>query len=280
MTLKETYEKGKTILCEAGVQNPAFDALYLFEHCFKVDRHMLLLKGSEPACCELSQKFFELIKRRASGYPLQYIIGTWEFLGMPFEVGEGVFIPRPETELLCETAAGWIRQNRAKSVLDLCGGSGAVAIGIAHLCPGVKVVSVEKSETALKYLNSNIRLNKMDNVTAVRADVLEPPPENLPLFDAVVSNPPYVADREMDFLQREIAFEPEMAFKAGRDGLDFYRAICKNWLCALRPGGLIALEVGKGQASYVKELLSGSGVENIKTVLDYSNIERVVTGNR
>lgn len=284
LTLTETLKKGKEILTKAGVENPAFDTQCLFTKCFSLDKQALLLHGDKTAPEKTVSEYINLITKRAQGHPLQYLLRQWEFLGLPIKVGEGVLIPRPETELLCEVAANWLKSTGKTKVLDLCGGSGAVAIGIAHLCPTAEIISAELSDTALFYLNENIKLNNLQNVKAIKADVLNSPefdtlfPESLTPFDAIVSNPPYIPTGELEHLQAEVKHEPKMALDGGSDGLDFYRAICRRWLTLLTKGGLAAFEIGQGQSDEVTQIMSGAGLTNITATPDYSGIERIIHG--
>lgn len=284
LTINETYKKGKEILTKAGVENPAFDAQCLFQKCFSMDKQSLLLHGTETAPEKTISEYITLINKRANGYPLQYLLEQWEFLGLPIKVGEGVLIPRPETELLCEIAANWLKENNKTRVLDLCGGSGAISIGIAHLYPKAQITAIELSDTALYYLNENIKLNNCNNVKALKSDVLKPPhlptlfPDGPTPFDAIVSNPPYIPTKELNSLQKEVKHEPKMALDGGIDGLDFYRAICRHWLKLLSKGGLAAFEIGYNQSPAVAQIMSNAGIENIKITPDYSGIERITHG--
>ncbi len=281
MTYEELFKKGKETLTKAGVDNTAFDAACLFEKCFSLDKTAILIHGTSPAPEKKIPKYLALIEKRASGRPLQYLLGEWEFLSLPVKVGEGVLIPRPETEILCETAAEWLKARGKTKVLDLCGGSGAVALGIARLYPAAQIISVELSDSALYYLNENIKLNGFNSITAVKGDVLSPTapgllPEGFAPVDAIVSNPPYIPTQELDTLQREVKHEPKMALDGGADGLDFYRAICRHWLKLLSKGGLVAFEIGYNQSPAVSQIMKRAGLENIRISRDYSNHPRVI----
>ncbi|MDR0198059.1 MAG: peptide chain release factor N(5)-glutamine methyltransferase [Oscillospiraceae bacterium] len=202
----------------------------------------------------------EAVERRLSGEPLQYILGEWEFYGCNFKVGEGVFIPRPETELLVDLAAEWGREHASASALDLCAGSGCVAIAFAKATGCERVVAVEKSPEAVEYLKQNIRLNKVESrVSAVKEDVLKPRGD-FRGFDCVLINAPYLSASEMLTLQKEVTFEPREALYGGEDGLDFYREFFGLWGERLRNAEFFACEVGDGQAARVCRLMRGAGL--------------------
>ncbi len=214
------------------------------------------------------------ISRRLTGEPLQYILGEWEFWGLPFKVGEGVLIPQPDTEILVERALDLIKGKGRPRVLDLCAGSGCIGIAIAHECPSAEVTAVELYEQALSYLKQNIEFNRV-NVKALRADVLSFPPKELcGGYDLIVSNPPYIAERERDSLSKEVLFEPEQALFAEQEGIAFYKAIADHWLPLLKCGGALAVEIGYKQAQAVREIFAPYKTELHR---DYGGNDRVIT---
>ena len=211
--------------------------------------------------------------RRISGEPLQYILGEWEFYSLPFLVGDGVLIPRADTETLCELALEWLKNKQAK-VIDLCSGSGALAVAIAKNCPLARVWALEKSEKAYEYLEKNIKLHQAD-VTAVLGDVTK---DTFGSFDLIISNPPYIKTADLDSLQREVHFEPQMALDGGEDGLYFYKEILNRWLPHLKEGGMMAVEIGYDQADAVRGLFINAGLSDVGSKRDLSGIERVIFG--
>ena len=196
--------------------------------------------------------------QREKRRPLQYILGRWPFLDLTLEVGEGVLIPRPDTELLCESAADWLKGRPQPRVLDLCAGSGCVGLGIARLCPGARVTAVELSQEALPYLRRNAARYPQYALTVKAGDALDPGAAE-GLFDAVVSNPPYIPAEELEGLMPEVRREPRMALDGG-DGLRFYRGIARIWVPRLQPGGFCAVEVGVGQAAAVATLFRAARI--------------------
>ncbi len=218
------------------------------------------------------------LEQRLSGRPLQYILGEWDFLSLRLKVGEGVLIPRADTELLCETAADRLRGVQNPRILDLCAGSGCVGIGVASLLPSAQVVEVEKSPQAFAFLEENIKRYPQYAVQAVQADMLTDFDAVDGSFDAILSNPPYIASAELDGLMREVQHEPRLALDGGADGLLFYRAILTRWLGKLKKGGFCAVEIGFDQGEQVNRLFGEFGLKNTCVLKDYGGNDRVVIG--
>ena len=280
MTYQQIYLDGKRSLQEAGIDSPAFDALCLFSQCFSMDRQGLAVHGAEEAPAGQEACYQAWIRRRGEGEPLQYILGEWEFMGLPFSVGEGVLIPREDTEVVVRECARRLSGFSKPIVLDLCAGSGALGIGLCTLLPHARVTAVELSEKAYGYLVKNIQRNGMEGrVIPIRGDVLRDfsliPDSTL---DAVASNPPYIPSEELSGLQREVQCEPLMALDGGNDGLDFYRVILSKWSRKLKPGGSMAVEIGIGQAESVSALFQRAGFQDIAICPDLAGISRTVSG--
>ncbi len=281
MTLMQVYLQGKRLLTKAEVDSPAFDAMCIFKFCFGIDRQGLILHGNDVADGKKSARFFELIHQRATRQPLQYILGSWEFMGVEFKVGEGVLIPRDDTEVLVSEVLTLIEDVKNPKILDLCAGPGTIAITLANHRVDASVFAVELSEVALRYLQANINLNAAENVTPLRFDVLlDADKFNFNGFDIIVSNPPYIATSELKSLQKEVLSEPQMALNGGSDGLVFYHAIAKNWVKLLLRGGYLCVEVGIGQALAVADIFKAAGLDSIEVVRDLNGIDRVVTAKK
>lgn len=218
------------------------------------------------------------VERRLRGEPLQYIIGYTDFLGLKIKVGDGVLIPRPETELLAEKVIEHIKKRFAPVfVLDLCTGSGCIALAVAKHCDDVAVCGVEQSEIALEYAAQNANLNNITNVRFLKGDLFEPVAEKK--FDVIVSNPPYIRTKDIAGLQREIRdYEPIGALDGGEDGLIFYRRIFSGAKEHLKQGGLLALEIGHDQSEDVRKLALDNGFTDMAFYKDYSGIERIFWG--
>ena len=280
MTAREAYHEAKRRLIGAGVEDAAFDAACLFEKDTGLRRSELALRPAES--CPGLETLWRDIDRRAAGEPLQYILGEWEFMGLRFFVGPGVLIPRPETELLAQEAADFLKGREHPRLLELCAGSGCVCIFVAAAVPGCTAAALELSAEAMDYLQRNIRLHSLENrVRAVRGDMLDPaaPARLGGRYDAIVCNPPYIPGGDIAALQQEVRREPRMALDGGEDGLRFYRALAP-WASLLAPGGLAAFEVGAGEAPAVAELLTGFGLRDVTVKNDYSGIGRIVAGRR
>lgn len=279
MTVKQAFNELKALLGESQIDNCEFEASILMQSILCCRRADLVLKGD----MELDFETCELIRSRASqrvlGYPLQYIIKEWSFWRYDFEVGEGVLIPRPETELLVEKALEFIPKDSELVVYDICAGSGCIGLSIAKERPACFVYLFELYDDAFSYLQKNIKRHELSNVEAVRCDVLNFAPNALPLADVMLSNPPYIETSELKLLQREVQFEPQTALDGGSDGYSFYHAIAENWLPCLKAGGLLGLECGEMQPPYVASLCQGKGL-TCETVKDCFDVERFVVGRR
>lgn len=257
-----------------GVENARFEAECILEGA-GVSRLTLLTEPNMTVTEKILTAARAMTSRRVRGEPLQYILGEWEFYGYPFKVGEGVLIPRQDTEVLVELAEDFLKKNGGELIADVCAGSGCIGISLARRC-GCGAVCYELSEAAFGYLESNIELNAAgERVRAVRADVLAVTPAEE--YDAVVTNPPYLTEADMKALQREVSFEPQSALYGGSDGLDFYKGILPRWTGCLKKGGLFAAEIGAGQENEVSRIFSENGIK-AECAKDARGICRVVYG--
>ena len=275
MKVKEAFEKIEKRFVEAGVDSPAFEVSVLMEDLLGLQRRPEVSVPEKELSSEEEEKLFFAAKKREEGYPLQYLIGNWEFFGRKFFVGEGVLIPRPETELLCEVVLKHYSRSMPPKIIDLCSGSGCIAITLAKEVQGAEVTALELYDSAFGYLERNNILHG-NCVKTVKGDALIP----FGSFDCIVSNPPYITGEEMKELQTEVTFEPETALFGGEDGLDFYRAIAKNWYGNLSSGGIIAFEIGDTQGKAVSDILSENGYLSPKVMKDYEGRDRVVTATK
>ena len=254
MKVKEVFDKIEKTFLEAGVDSPAFETSVLMEDLLELPRKPEMVVSEKELDFEQEEKIFAAAEKRISGYPLQYLIGNWEFFGRKFFVGEGVLIPRPETELLCETVLKYFSRSLPPKVVDLCSGSGCIAITIAKELSGAEVTAVELYDGAFEHLERNNAFHG-NCVKTVKADALVP----FGKFDCIVSNPPYIDENEMKELQTEVTFEPETALFGGRDGLDFYRFIVGEYKRFLSPVGVILLEIGYDQGKPIREIAERNG---------------------
>ena len=219
-----------------------------------------------------------LCDRVLGGEPLAYILGEWDFYGLTFRVDKSVLIPRADTEKLCELTIQQAKPRISPRILDLCCGSGCIGLAVASRLRDARVTLADLSRPALAVARKNIQRNHMGGrVSCVQLDATEAPPAFLGKFDMIVSNPPYVTGEEMEVLPDSVRnYEPHMALFGGADGLDFYRAITKNYRAVLKPGGFLCYEFGMGQGDAVCAILEENGFTVLERTLDYNERERAV----
>lgn len=253
---RELLKKGTQLLKSAEVDDAEFDAYQLILTFFDGDSSEYMLHSGEYVDEASESNYFTLIDRRASGEPLQYIIGKWDFYNSSFYVGEGVLIPRPETEELVEKCVKIIKEHNSSVVYDLCTGSGCIGLSIAKECPGVRCYLFELYDNAFSYAKKNLAEMNLSNVELIKHDVLKRYEGEIPLADLIVSNPPYIESSEISSLQSEVLREPLTALDGGDDGLVFYRAIYEKWTEKLNHGGFFAFECGENQTKDIIKLMS------------------------
>jgi release factor glutamine methyltransferase len=276
LNLYTFYRNSVRELSLAGCDSPEFDVQQLFDFCLNINKTQLLLKANESIDAFDVSFFNECLKKRKNRVPLQYILGEWGFYRYSFRVGEGVLIPRPETELIPEYIYTKLQKNPPEVVYDVCTGSGCLGITIAKLFPMCKVYCIDISDDAIKYTNLNREKLEADNVTVIKADMLDASsPLGLPFADVIISNPPYIKSDEIASLQDEVQFEPKLALDGGEDGLIFYRALKENWFPFLNRGGFMILECGENQATDILEIFL-TQAKGAKIIKDGQDIERVV----
>lgn len=222
----------------------------------------------------------EIAKKRANHEPLQYLLGKWEFYGLPLYVGAGVLIPRADTETLVDAILQRVSPQAALQIIDLCTGSGCIALALQKHLPHATVCGIDLSPQALAYAEKNACLHDA-NIKLALADVCSQSiADTYKSIDIIVSNPPYLTAQDMQNLQTEVTYEPAMALAGGGDGLDFYRAITQIWRDSLKPDGMLAFEVGIHQAEDVAEILRSTGFSDVEIIPDLCGIPRVVLGKR
>ena len=268
-------------LAAAGCPDADFDAGELFRLVVEQDVRL----ASEPLTAAQAERLEALTVRREQREPLQYLCGSWPFLDFELAVGPGVLCPRADTEVVAEAAAQTLAGVKTPRVLDLCAGTGCLGLGVKRFCPDARVTCVEKSPEAFRYLEQNVRSalpGAVPAAQAVQGDLFtywKTLPEGE--LDLIVSNPPYLTAEEMQHLQPEVAQEPAMALEAGEDGLVFYRGLAAlHYRQALRPGGVLVLEIGWQQRQAVMELLAGNGWADIECRKDYGGNDRCILARR
>ena len=257
-------------------ETPRLDAEILLAASLGIDRARLLTRFREE--CD-APNFESLLERRLNYEPIAYILGTWEFYGMDFRCRAPVLVPRPETEHLVEAVIAHVGGTSNPRVLDVCTGTGCVALAIARNSSTATVYAIDRSPDALALARENVEMHRIgDRVRLLYGDLMEGVRE-APLFDAICANPPYVEECDWDGLPEVIRrHEDPGALLAGADGLDCVRRLVPQAAARLKPGGLIAFEIGEGQAEAAKAIVEEAEVLGaVSTVKDLAGIERIVT---
>lgn len=279
MTLKNLRRTAHMKLCEnSGIKSPEIDADLIIMHVLDIDKTTLLTSDMNiPDALAIEVNAY--MNRRLGGMPVQYIIGSCEFMSLEFEVNKNVLIPRADTETLVEAVIEKYKSAaEPPRILDIGCGSGCIGISLANYLPGASVCCVDISEPALEVAERNAERNHTaKQMSFIKWDIADGIPENELGYNCIVSNPPYIRTDDLLELQPEvIEYEPIIALDGGDDGLDFYRTIVNN----ARPekGGILAFEVGYDQADDVAGLMHRCGYRNIEIIPDLSGIDRVVLG--
>lgn len=256
------------------------DAETLLLHRIGKNRAWLLAHLDDDVAEGTLVGYENLVLRRVTGEPIQYITGATEFYGLPFRVTSNVLIPRPETEHLVERAIALAAAFAKSQIIDIGTGSGAIAVALAHALPTAQITAIDISEPALAIARENAERSKVaSRISFLRGDLLQP--VFAQRFNLVVSNPPYVPSADHDSLSVEVRdHEPALALFAGNDGLDIYRRLIPQAHAVLHPGGFIALEIGYGQSDAVQSLLARAGYTHIEFTADLQGIPRVATAQR
>ena len=262
-----------------GVTSPRSEAEMLLCHTLGLDRLGLYLHHDRPLCPEELARFKPLLLKRAKGFPLQYILGKTEFFGVTLRIHPPVFIPRPETEVLVEAVLERLKDEGSPLIADVGTGSGNIAIALAKNLEEARIFATEISPAALLLARENAQANGVSSRIYFLSGDLLLPLRDLEIpggLDAVVSNPPYIPTGDLPDLPQEVKHEDRRALDGGEDGTRFHRRLAAESREFLRPGGLLAMEVGDGQAERVAEILEGYGWEKVETLEDLSGTERVV----
>lgn len=272
MTYLQALEEGSRRLSAAGIEEARQDAGLLLSYVTRMGRAELFFRGPESVSEAEKQRFFGLIGKRAQRIPLQYITGEQEFCGLRFAVREGVLIPRPETELLAEAV---FTSCAGKKVLDLCTGSGCIAVTVAKLGSPALTAAADISEEVLGTAKENARFHQA-GVRFFCGDLLECVEGR---YDVIVSNPPYIRRDVIAALMPEVReHEPELALNGGEDGLLFYRRIIFAAPDFLEPDGRLMFEIGHDQGGDVRELMERRGFAEVEVKKDYAGLDRMVFG--
>lgn len=292
MNSLDKLREATEFLKRSGIDDAVREAELIVSHCLGIER-VTIYRDNPQILEEELTRIDGFLKRRSKREPLRYIVGYTEFYGLKIKVGPGVLIPRPETELLAEEAIKLFTVHRSLfTVLDLCTGSGCLALALAREFPDAHIYGTDTSEIAIGYAKENAEINGIKNVTFVRGNLFEPIEKLvtghwslLPapflvqglIFDLIVSNPPYIKRDDIKDLQPEIRdWEPVEALNGGTDGLDFYRAIIPAAHSYLKEGGCLILELGFEQAGVVSRIAEDVGFKEVSLIKDYAGIERII----
>ncbi len=280
VTYNNLYLDIRQKFLQAGLPEPTLEARELVCCAAGKSREELSRDGRLYVPESVEQQVRRLAERHLAGEPVAYLIGEWEFYGLPLDISESVLIPRPDTEVLVDRALTYLKTLETPRILDLCAGSGCIGLALAKNMTGAHAVLGELDEGALRVCRQNIRRNDLSGrVVAMQLDAREKPLAHLGEFDCIVSNPPYIPDGDIAGLDASVRdYEPHLALRGGEDGLDFYRSITEKWTAALRVGGRLLFEVGIGQADEVLRIMRGVGFGDLEITPDLNGIPRVVEG--
>lgn len=271
MKLKEILEQAITKLKDNNIEEATSKARRLLSFILNVSREYLIIHDEQDICEECIQKYNEYIEQIIIGKPIQYIIGRQEFMGIDFIVNENVLIPQPDTEILVEKTIEIAKQYEEPRILDLCTGSGAIAVSISKYLPKAEVYASDISKEALEVAKMN---DREKHVRFIQSDMFNDIDK---CFDIIVSNPPYIKTEEINTLSKEVQNEPHLALDGGQDGLYFYRKIIEQAHKYLNENGYICLETGEDQKDEVLKLIAQSKTyKDIKTYTDLAGNDRVI----
>jgi release factor glutamine methyltransferase len=264
---------------EAGITSARLEAQLLLSHVLQCTRTQLYMNFDKPLAEPELAGYRGLIKRRLGGEPVAYLIGEHEFWGLPLFVDPHVLVPRPDTETVVEVSVKLVDKAAALRVLDLCTGSGAIALALAKELPAARVIATDVSTNAVAIATKNVERNKLGERVEVRHGDLFAPVAG-EAFDLIVSNPPYIATSVIATLSAEVKREPVLALDGGADGMVFYDRICRDAIAHLAPGGALVVEHGYDQADAVRERFVRAGFADVSLVHDLGKNPRVTWARR
>ena len=276
MTIRETIRKGMIMLKNNNVTEPNIKARLIMQYVLNKPRQYLLVYDKTALMLRQEVNYFKAIKKLCQGIPIQHITNRQEFMKMTFYVDENVLIPRQDTEVLVEEVIKIAKKVRAKKILDLCTGSGAIAVSLAKYIEGSYITAVDISKKALNVAKLNAKNNEVENrITFIESDLFNNVKKEK--YDIIVSNPPYIKKEVLEKLDKEVQKEPKLALDGGYDGLDFYRKIINKAEEYLKFNGYLCFEIGYDQKEDVEEMLkSEEKYINIQCIKDLCDNDRVI----
>jgi len=280
VTVGELYANLKSMLRLMNIDEYVFESKLILEKAFDSELPRILMNRDSEVPEKILNDVQHMTQLRKNGCPIQYILGEWEFYGYPFKVGPGVLIPRQDTETLIDYVLESCRKNNMKypKIMDLCSGTGCIAITLKKEIPDSEIYALENSNIALTYMKWNSKLNQAD-IQIIKGNVLwDFYTKGLSDFDIIVSNPPYLTSQDIKELQPEVRFEPFSALYGGEDGLWHYGKITPVWKKILKSGGMFVYEIGMNQHDSVSDILKENNFNQIEFTKDTAGIIRVVSG--
>lgn len=274
MNLNDLNKKITSILNEAEIKEAELEAFYIIEYVLHLSRSMFFLKKKDVVSEQDINDCLAIAEKRKQHVPLQYILGTQEFMGLNFKVTPDVLIPRQDTEGLVEEVLKYVKPGM--KVLDMCTGSGCIAVSIAKYAENVQVSAADVSVKALEIARENAAANDVQ-VNFIESDMFQQITQK---YDMIISNPPYIKSQVVTTLMPEVRdYEPHLALDGKEDGLYFYRTLAKEAGKFLAPGGMLCLEIGYDQGADVAQLLQEQGFLQVRVEQDLCGLERNVYGN-
>lgn len=279
-TIGELLIDGNKILKEANIETYILDTQLLLGKVLGKDKLYLITNKEEEVSKFKERDFYKLINKRKEKMPIKYILKSAEFMGLEFEVEEGVLIPRGDTEILVEETLKFINDERKYDICDLCCGSGAIGISIAYLKENTNVDLIDYFDTPEKITRRNIKKHNLDlRANFIKSDLLKEPINMNKKYDILVSNPPYIKEEVIETLMDDVKkYEPHTALSGGEDGLYFYKKIVDDSNKILKDNGILAFEIGHDQGKEVSDLMIEKGYKNVRVVKDLAGHDRVVVG--
>lgn len=284
-TLTGLLKKGQTILAQAGIEEAGLDAWLLLEYITGKSRAYYFAHGEECVTNENADRYLKLIHRRADHIPLQHLTHQAFFMGYEFYVDDQVLVPRQDTETLVEAGLECMREKNSPRILDMCTGSGCILLSLLKEIPDAVGTGVDLSHQALEVAKRNaVSLEVTDRAAFIKSDLfsdINRDGESVPVYDMIISNPPYIPTAEIEELMEEVRLhDPRMALDGMEDGLSFYRTITKQAMRFLTQGGWLLYEIGCSQGEDVKKLLETEGFSKIQIKQDLCGLDRVVLGQK
>ncbi|MGL4654459.1 MAG: peptide chain release factor N(5)-glutamine methyltransferase [Sarcina sp.] len=278
-TIRELLNEANQIFKNVEIESYILDAQLLMCHVLQKDKLWLMMNATERIGFEKENEFLKLVEKRKNKYPMNYILGTAEFMGIDFIVKEGVLIPRPDTEILVETVLKHIEKYEELDICDLCCGSGAIGLSIAQYRINTKVDLLDIDDVPKEVTGLNIKNQELEErAKFIQSDLFANASNKG--YDIIVSNPPYIREEVIETLMDDVKnYEPHLALSGGEDGLIFYRKIVEQSSKHLKGKSILAFEIGHDQGEDVKLLMENNGFENVVVIKDLAGLDRVVIGN-